>query len=111
MDSATKWLKLPAQRSFNEKWHIWPTCLKWSERPRKIAEIFEFLTASRSGKGVMIMLSRSNEPTNLNLRYADRDHLQERYKEYRELKRKREMPLSERKAEQLQKLREIGKRK
>ena len=57
------------------------------------------------------MLSRSNEPTNLNLRYADRDHLQERYKEYRELKRKREMPLSERKAEQLKKIREIGKRK
>ena len=59
----------------------------------------------------MIMLSRSNEPTNLNLRYADRAHLQERYKEYRELKRKREMPLSERKAEQLKKIREIGKRK
>lgn len=57
------------------------------------------------------MLSRSNEPTNLNLRYADRDHLQERYKEYRELKRKREMPLSERKAEQLKKLQKISKKR
>ena len=58
----------------------------------------------------MRMLSRSNEPTNLNLRYADRVHLQERYKEYRELKRKREMPLSERKAELL-KLLKTGKKK
>lgn len=57
------------------------------------------------------MLSRSNEPTNLNLRYADRAHLQERYKEYRELKRKREMPLSERKAEQLKKLQKISKKR
>lgn len=57
------------------------------------------------------MLSRSNEPTGLNLRYADRAHLQERYKEYRELKRKREMPLSERKAEQLKKLQKISKKK
>ena len=85
--------------------------LKLAKNPRKMAGIFEFLIAYRSGKGVMIMLSRSNEPTNLNLRYADRAHLQERYKEYRELKRKREMPLSERKAEQLKKIREIGKRK
>ena len=57
------------------------------------------------------MLSRSNEPTSLNLRYADRDHLQERYKEYRELKRKREMPLSERKAELLNKLHNGNKKK
>ena len=56
------------------------------------------------------MLSRSNEPANLNLRYADRAHLQERYKEYRELKRKREMPLSERKAELLTLLKK-GKKK
>lgn len=57
------------------------------------------------------MLSRSSEPTNLNLRYADRANLQERYKEYQELKRKREMPLSERKAEQLKKLQKISKKR
>lgn len=57
------------------------------------------------------MLSRSNEPTNLNLRYADRAHLQERYKEYRELKRKREMPLSERKAELLNMLHNGNKKR
>ena len=56
------------------------------------------------------MLSRSKEPTNLNLRYADRAHLQERYKEYRELKRKREMPLSERKAELLKFLKTVKKK-
>ena len=44
-------------------------------------------------------------------RHADGTHLEMRQKQYKELKRKRDMPLSERKAEQLQKLREIGKRK
>ncbi|MGB7474092.1 hypothetical protein [Trichococcus sp.] len=57
------------------------------------------------------MLSRSNEPTNGQLRYLDPAHLEKRHAQYNELKRKRDMPLSERKAEQLQKLREIGKRK
>ena len=57
------------------------------------------------------MLSRSSEPTNLNLRYADRAHLQKRYKEYRELKRKREMPLSERKAELLNMLHNGNKKR
>ena len=73
-------------------------------------EILDFLTGYTTGRGVMIMLSKSNEPTKLNLRYADRGHLQQRHKEYQELKRKREMPLSERKAELL-KLLKTGKKK
>ncbi len=57
------------------------------------------------------MLSKSNEPTKLNLRYADRGHLQQRHKEYQELKRKREMPLIERKAELLNMLHNGNKKR
>lgn len=56
------------------------------------------------------MKSNLNEPINFNLRYADREHMQQRYKQYQELKRKKEMPLSERKAEQLAKLKKITRK-
>lgn len=56
------------------------------------------------------MLPESNEPTNFNLLYADRANLQRRYKEYQEIKRKREMPLSERKAELLSLLKKGNKK-
>ena len=57
------------------------------------------------------MLSRSNEPTNGQLRYLDAAHLEKRHAQYNELKRKRDMPLSERKAELLSKLHNGNKKK
>ena len=103
--------ELALQRFFDGNDQIREPCKNGPKIPQKTTRIFEFLTASRSGKGVMIMLSKSNEPTKLNLRYADRGHLQQRHKEYQELKRKREMPPSERKAELLNKLHNGNKKK
>ena len=77
--------------------------------PKNSVNIWVFdIIQIRKGGDDMVKL---NNTVHGQARHSEGTHLEMRQKQYQELKRKRDMPLSERKAEQLQKLREIGKRK